>query len=484
MKTTMRETTVWYYIVREKKEFLTDEGLFDLTKLNGLYVTNIRNIIKLWLKDSYKSVIQLNSKLGKGKDYLGKILRQNSSTPLKLLLSIKNSLNIQVEDDDLFRLLIKNKCKFFVWRSGGNSIPINIPLLPENITHIAKFLYPLQKTKVYISRKVTISILNKIKKAFDVKIFNEGKYNRIIRSITLNKFLRTFYIYEKEFKFEFPLSNIIPRIGKRIDLVKGVILPLIQSDGSVHENKSNFTWEYDSIPDNKELHNIFADAFYFVFNRYPSTFLEPRQNGKLIRTTFILSKNESQKLIKMCGSTKKSPAKSKSQKSRDYLKEIQPNLDYLKDANLSTKITAIRLWFCAEGSISVNRPKKNNVIRPKLHLACANPTLAKQLQSLCTDLGLVMNIEYTKDKTWSGIVGLYSTSIETVKNFIRIGSFLPKVYISDISKYYQGLEKQKVQSAILKYRELEKEEKFSRSLPIRKVHKQIREIVNKEINAK
>lgn len=478
MKKIMRETTVWCQTIKLKEDLLIDKRMFDFTCLGNLYVTKVRNLIRSWLKRTPLSLSKLNSHINKSKDYIGTILRRNSSIPFPILLKIKKILKITLDNSQLLKILMKNKCRFFVFNKGGTPRPINLPVYPNQIIPIAKFLFPIGRASIYINRNTQPEILRKIERIFEVKVFKEGKYNLIIYSITLNRFLRTFYSYEKEFKIEFPLSDIVQELIGKVDLLKGVILPLIQSDGSVDKQKYGFYWCYYSKPKNKLLHNIFADAFYFTFRKYPSIYLESKQNGKLVKTAFILSKEESKKLIKMCGNTKKSPAKSNAQSSEDYLKETHPNIDYLKGANLETKIMAIRLWFCAEGSISVNRAKKNNLIRPRLHLACANPTLVIQLFQLCKDLGLDMNIEHTnKRKSWSGIIGLYSTSMKVIENFLKIGSFLPEIYISNVSKYYAGLEKQKLLLAILKYRQLEKEGNFSRSLHIIEVHKKIRKII-------
>jgi len=481
MEKIIRETTVWRQTVK-LKENLVNEGIFNLRAVDNLYITNINKVLRGWLERNKASTRQLSLAINKNGDYLWTILNKNSSISLKTLLDIKDKLGIQLPNEEMFKLFVKNKCKFLIFNKGGVSVPINLPLYTNQINGFIKFLSPKGKTKVYIKKNTPLKIQKEIEKLFDVKIIKEGGYNLIIYSNTLNNFLKTFYFYTKQPKIKFPLTRIVAKLMNKIDLIKGIILPLAQSDGSIGKHKYGVYWRIENIFKNEILHNLFADAFYFVLHKYPSTYLKPMENNQFIRTAIFLSEEQNKKLIKFCRSVKKSPNKLQ-QISKDYLKESQPDLNYLKDTNLDTKTMALRLWFCAEGSISVNRAKKNNFIRPKLHLACANPTLVLQLYELCKDFGLKMNIEYTKnrDKSWSGIVGLYANRIEVIKNFIRIGGFLPKVYVSKSSKYYQGLEKQKVLLAILKYRKLEKEGVFSKSLPITKVHRKIREIAIKNI---
>ncbi len=144
-------------------------------------------------------------------------------------------------------------------------------------------------------------------------------------------------------------------------------------------------------------------------------------------------------LLDFSYSYKKSP--SREQRKDDYLKEPQPSLKFLKNANENYKILCSRFALTAEGGLATSVIRKNNkiMLRARLLLSCAHPILCDEWQTIFKEIGLSFN--KTKGKTWSGVSGLYTGSLKNIKHFYDMGGFIEGVKVSDKSERFSGIEK-------------------------------------------
>lgn len=171
------------------------------------------------------------------------------------------------------------------------------------------------------------------------------------------------------------------------------------------------------------------------------------KNGVLI-SYFSVPKNNV--FFEFSPSFKKSPAPNESKE--EYLSKVQPTVSFLDRYSEKLKILAIRIAFSTEGSISFNITKEIYV-EPILNLSCSNPQLCLEWKKLLESLDLDFNIDRNKNK-WSGISGLRTFKINNIKKFIEFGGFIEGVEISDKSRHFSGMEKNKVLDMILKKEDL------------------------------
>jgi len=468
MKIKIKQTTVWQIEVSLKTDRIIN-GKFNFTLLDHFYVTNLNNFVEKIIEMNNIRTYKLNEELNLGKDYIGGKIRYKEAIPIHIIKEILGKLSYRYNNERLINIFKENKSRFYYCGKSGPSRPIRLPFNTNEILDVIKFLRPYKNNKTYLLTRDN-KVVKKVRNFFSVKESRRKDGLLEINSITLNRFLKYFFGYVKKPLLNFPLSNIN---FKDIDLIKGVVLPLLLTDGNVHRNKYSCYFDFFAISKNKKLHDIFADSSYLALNKYPSQYFSLKNVNDLRKTSFILRNKEAEKILKICNTTKTAPAKI--QDKTDYLKEIQPSVDFLFKCNEKTKKMALRIWFCTEGSISFNRGKKYNTIRPCLNLSCANPKLIKQLKRLLGEFGIEMIIRKSKTN-WSGFDGLYATKQKSITNFLKIGGFLPETYVWN-SRFHKAVEKQKLLLGILEYISRERKWIYGRNIAIEKVHKEINKIV-------
>jgi len=114
----------------------------------------------------------------------------------------------------------------------------------------------------------------------------------------------------------------------------------------------------------------------------------------------------------------------------NYLKNVQPSIEYLYNSKKLEQEIAIRIWASTEGNTGISLDKKTGLIAPILKIACAHPELIKQLQFVCRKNGMNMSIVKEKKK-WSGYDSLTSKSIKNAINFLKMGGFISDVAAVD-----------------------------------------------------
>lgn len=148
------------------------------------------------------------------------------------------------------------------------------------------------------------------------------------------------------------------------------------------------------------------------------------------------------KLFRLSPNFKTSP--SKNQSKEEYLQEPQPTLNFLSNANKTTKIWALRFGFTADGSISLSKYGKTD-----LGIACYHPTLVFEWKNFLEDLGFKCKVMKTKN-SWCGYSGVRMQTYSEIKKFYNLGGFIDGVKISKKSKKYRGITKNQLLEQIIK----------------------------------
>jgi len=216
------------------------------------------------------------------------------------------------------------------------------------------------------------------------------------------------------------------------------IATMLLTDGHMCLKKNCYEIGYAS-KNNYELNKIFIELVKLWNNEIViSEYI--KNSGTIINYFHLPLQNE---LIKISPSYKKSP--SKNQTSEEYLRSPQPSLKFLKRLNDIYKILCIRIALSNEGGISVTTKMNKNQIKlsSRLFLSCAHPKLNSEWKSILKDVGLNFNISKSK-QTWSGVYGLYTAKKDNIKFFKELGGFIEGVKIKQNSKYYGGVEKNKL----------------------------------------
>ncbi len=421
MESIFSETTVWKETVTPK----INDGFYDFAKL-GVRIFGLGQTIKSWRTSAGFSQNKIVAKIGlKSRFQLMDYESGNVGIPLPKL--IKWAALCDKYSEFCFML---PSIKF-----SRNRREITLPINYSQINEIVHFLKPENDRVVKVSLVASKKDLHRISKIFTVKI-NFLKSFRTINSKALVVFLNTFYIYKKECKLKFPLTKIVPQLIKqKIDLRKAIILPLLQSDGS--GSKKEFWLNGKCIG----LHNVFADAVYYSYGLLPSGYFYDSSGDGCYKTSFI-SKTATIELLNLGGSFKSEPAKHQS--AKDFLTEIQPHMNYLKNSSLLEKQVAFRSYASAEGYIG------HTGKHPKFQIACANPSLSEYVKKLSGDIGISLS-PYAAKNTWSGLGHLTTGKIQKIIQFKKIGGFFPGMKISGVTKYLEGVEKNDVLKIVLNH---------------------------------
>lgn len=453
--------TVYSLKVKINNDNLTKDGHFDLEKIPNLRVldTGFLGVIRKRFHKSQKDLADLIGvplRTWIGWEYYNKYL------PFDKLVLLREKLNLK--EVEMFKM-IKNTQFTYGNHHGKNRL--KIPMSPIEFK-LTNYLIPISNDRAYLVKNTPQEIKEYVLKNFSIDNHYFKKSGLIvIYSYLLNKFLKTFYIYEKKLLLEFPLSNEVKNwVSLGIDLKKSVIIPLLLSDGG---EKSNNRLFFSGA--SKVLHNIWADALFYQYGLLPSSFLLKYKS--IFVTTHNVSSNRLSEIKEVCPNFKTSP---RNETIEDYLNKPQPSIKYLFERPDIEQQIAIRLWANAEGSIGISLDKRNNLITPSFKIACAHPSLIRELQYLCkiNDINLFLIRE---DKNWSGLSALRSNSIEATINFLKIGGFIRGTKISVKSKFFKNLDKQDVLLGILEFMIRQRKSRTYQSEDINKIYESIRTIV-------
>ena len=458
-KVLLRETSTYRYFVQMKEDAVTEGGFFNLAKVSGLRVIGAGGFLRELRRKSNLTQKEMAELAGVTRDCLTAWELNNNNALLEILVKI--SEHFKIDREKIYSMIDQGKF----------SLSTNLPLRPQAIRDIIPYLVPHQPN----DQKVTI--LNCPKTVmFRIKTITTNlwktQYLYQINSKDLNLYLKAFFLYNKEYKIQPPLTNEVKHWHENgVDLVKAVIIPLLQTDGTCVENFPIFMGK------NKILHDLLVDSMYFSYNILPSTYMKQSDSMNVPRTVYgnKKSKKAATDIMSMCGNTKTIPAKG--QTREQYLKEPQAHINYLMDATETEQKIALRIWASAEGNVGVERDK--SYIYPSLRITCTNPTVINQLKELARQFNIYFRIDKSKD-TWSGFHRLRSKSIKNAINFLKTGSLIQNVKIGAKSPYYEGLAKDELLLGILEFKIREKKNASLRTLPIDQIHHMIKNIVLKK----
>ncbi|MAG08241.1 hypothetical protein CMO89_02110 [Candidatus Woesearchaeota archaeon] len=457
--------TVYALGIKCNEENLTKEGYFDLKRISNLRVLD-NGFLRTIRNRSNKTQRELSNLIGVPlRTWIG-WESYSKSLPFDKLILLINKLNI--DKVELYKMIKSTK---FTYGKHHGKNRLKIPIDPSKF-ELVNYLIPISHDRAYLVKDTPQKIKDYVLSDFSIdKNYFKKSGLIVIYSYLLNKLLKTFYIYERKTFLRFPLSNEVKSLVKLgVNLEKSVIVPLLLSDGGEKSNNRLFFSGASEV-----LHKIWADALFFQYGLLPSSFLLKYKS--IFITTHNFSDKVLSKIKETCPTFKTSPI---NETTKEYLNKPQPSINYLFERPNIEQQTTIRLWANTEGSIGIALDKKTNLITPSLKIACAHPSLIKELQYLCKINKLNMLV-IKEDKNWSGLSALRSNSIETAINFLKIGGFIRSTRISMRSEYFNGLDKQDVLLGILELIIRQRKNKTYRTKDINKIYKDIRIfVINKK----
>lgn len=458
-KALLRETSTYRYFVQMKDDAVTEGGFFDLAKVSGLRVIGAGGFLRELRRKNNRTQKEMAELAGVTRVCLTTWELNDNKALLEILVKI--SEHFKIDRDNIYSMIDQGKF----------SLSTNLPLRPQAIRDIIPYLVPHRPN----NQKVTIlkcpeTVMLRIK-TITTSIW-KTQYLYQTNSKDLNLYLKAFFLYNKEYKIQPPLTNEVKHWHENsVDLIKAVIIPLLQTDGSCIENFPEF------YGNNKILHDLLVDSMYFSCNVLPSSYMTHARSSNIFQTKYRNNRGKKAvaRIMSMCGNIKTIPAKG--QTREQYLKEPQAHINYLMEATETEQKIALRIWASAEGNVGVERDK--SYIYPSLRITCTNPTVINQLKELASQFNIYFRIDKSKD-TWSGFHRLSSKSIKNAINFLKIGSFIQNVEIGANSPYYESLAKDELLLGILEFKIREKKNASLRTLPIDQIHHKIRNIVLKK----
>jgi len=215
-------------------------------------------------------------------------------------------------------------------------------------------------------------------------------------------------------------------IDEKVDL-KSILAICLLTDGSL--DQVNASYRISFVTTDRMLKDV-VYAILFKLSKYAPAIYEDLNGVYYIR---VCDFNLAQELLKLSPSFKKSP--SKYQSIMEYLREKQPNVEFLNNCDERTQVWGIKFAFSADGSISID--KKGSI---ELTLSCAHPKLCLEWKALLENFSLKGKIGRNAD-SWSGIYGLRFYGRRSAETFLQLGGFVPGVRVTKNSKYYTGVEK-------------------------------------------
>jgi len=474
-KAMQRETTVYEFYVELKEDSLTEQGFLDLVKVPKLYVAgagpflkNLRKKNNLSQKD-IGNILEVHRIAVKSWEY------NINRMPLQKLVKISEILG--VSRDTIYSLIDQGKLK------TKNNLPVKF----EKICNIVRYFNPHKSNKQWHVSIFNCSneTLSEIEAVLNVNAVITSYSHANINCKDVRNYLTTFFQYTKVPKINPPLTQEVKLWhDKNVDLKRAVIIPCLQSDGCIANGSQDFRIIFSGK--NKKLHNIFVDAMYYEYNEWPSSYFYKSTPDACNQTTYVKNsvKEIADEILTLARSTKTSP--SIGQTVEEYLKEPQPNLNYLINASDTEQKIAFRIWMSTEGYVTITKHKyiargcssrlKEEYVSPFLAIACAHPVLAKQLQQISRSLNIPLYIRHLKKK-WFGIDVLTNSTILGSIEFLKLGGFVKGVKISAKSKNHKGVEKQTLLLGILEFKKREQENTLLRKLSRKKIHYEINKII-------
>ncbi len=217
-------------------------------------------------------------------------------------------------------------------------------------------------------------------------------------------------------------------IKKKIDL-KYILATYILTDGSLINNNGNYRLCFYTKDE------ILKDLIYQILLKESKFIPGIYKEKKGIYQIRVSDNYLAKELLKLNNYYKKIP--SKNQKIEKFLKEKQPSLNFIKQANKEIREMCVRVALTTDGCISL--PKSG---KPTLSLACSNPAVCKQWISIFKMCNLKSYL-ILKNDSWSGVGGV-RISTDSLNLFYKFGGFLNGVRVSNKSKVYVGWEKNKL----------------------------------------
>lgn len=318
------------------------------------------------------------------------------------------------------------------WLSGGN-------LLPLNVFNNLSETYNLNEFKKFIEGSLTDNWGQK-----------KGGISRIAKVKNFDQFVKNLHENARKRAKEVKHINnitITTKFSKKVKQLKIDPLPILAvmllTDGHLYKKRKSCEVGYASK--DPELSKIFIEI------------------SKLWRKDIIISQyiNKKHIIINYFHLPLENPlfylspsfktSRYRTQIVSDYLKEPQPSLSFLMNAEENLKILCSRLALTNEGCITISfiKYKDKFILRPRLFLACAHPKLCGEWELIFSSLGLKLKKFKTK-KSWSGISGIYTENLNTINKFYKLNGFIEKIKASSKSKYFQGVEKNFILSKCLK----------------------------------
>ncbi|MBU1245487.1 MAG: hypothetical protein ABIJ20_02920 [Nanoarchaeota archaeon] len=206
-------------------------------------------------------------------------------------------------------------------------------------------------------------------------------------------------------------------------------------------------------------------------NLNPRIKVDKRTNVKTVFSRQNKAREILKEVYKRTPTTKHQPQRGK-QSWQQYSKETQPTLSpfYGKPTELIKLLFRIGISF--EGCVVMSKTKKRYG-RPLLQFTCFHPILIKEWQNLAEIIGIKM--------IKNGNV-LHTNNFKSVTNFLKIGGFIEGSKAGGNSRYFKGIEKNKIFLAMLEYSHRKGNDPYTeKSLPT--INKEVRKIIdNKEFN--
>ena len=464
LKELIRETSVYKYYVELKKDVLTEQGFFDLTKVPGLRVSGAGQFLKNLRLEKRFTQPDIAKIFKVSRSQVNHWEHDYRTISLRMLVDIAESNDVPRET--IYSLIDQ----------GTFSLKTKLPIELKKIRNLIQYFSP---HKTGVTWQTTVSkcsneTLSKIRAVLNLKIHSRP-YGLRIYSKDLYNFLKTFFRYIKILKIHPPLTNEVKCwYHNSIDLKRAVIIPFLQSDGSIQTQSHKIRLHGK----NQILHNYFVDAMYYEYDELPTSYFIPESSNSQSACYSTEYQRKTAKeiideVMKLAGNSKTKPANR--QEVEEYLKESQPHLGYLLKAPESEQRIALRIWASTECCISLNRNEKG-YITPTFKIACAHPDLNAQLKQIAEKHGILL-YEQSCPTIWSGIDSLTSATTSTCLNFLKLGGFIERVKISANSPYHEGIDKNLLTLGILEFMKRQKTNQELRKLSLEKVHHEINNII-------
>tara|TARA_Y100000310_G_scaffold343906_1_gene453823 strand:+ start:19 stop:879 length:861 start_codon:yes stop_codon:yes gene_type:complete len=232
--------------------------------------------------------------------------------------------------------------------------------------------------------------------------------------------------------------------------LRKLLAVIILTDGTISKGKGNSrSLKLCTVDYNFEQHELFSFLCKTLYNKKPGNSIYKMKKGDFMESRIYL-KRAIDDLLRLSPAYKTSPHK---EGIEHYLSLKQPSASFVFNESLEFKQLVFRIWFDFEGSITPSFKVSKKIDKGKykyyqysfesqFEISCANPTLVKDLNRLCMEIGLSPKIKKDKRK-WSGIAGVKVTKRDEMKRIVKLGP-LTNVKVSRHSKRFQGVKKKKI----------------------------------------